>query len=146
MWSTGSWGICTADCGDGRQTRVVECIEPISQRAVKLSLCLRPQPERQRACNTWACEPNPIQCQRACEAQKAWRGAAAFTNVDEGKAVLVEAGRVWHDYILWAVPWRSTRRVYRHLYKSMRWTCTTHRLKALIEAVTMSTGTCIPVR
>ncbi|XP_068096493.1 A disintegrin and metalloproteinase with thrombospondin motifs 15 [Hyperolius riggenbachi] len=42
QWTTGNWGDCSVSCGDGQQTRTVECRDPWEQMASDCRTALRP--------------------------------------------------------------------------------------------------------
>ncbi|KAG9482142.1 hypothetical protein GDO78_011044 [Eleutherodactylus coqui] len=42
QWNAGSWGLCSVSCGDGQQTRIVECRDPWEQLASDCPASLRP--------------------------------------------------------------------------------------------------------
>ncbi|XP_044137667.1 LOW QUALITY PROTEIN: A disintegrin and metalloproteinase with thrombospondin motifs 15 [Bufo gargarizans] len=41
-WTAGSWGSCSVSCGDGQQTRIVECRDPWEQLSSDCPASLRP--------------------------------------------------------------------------------------------------------
>lgn len=48
-WNVGPWGSCSSSCGNGTQTRVVECRDSTGIRPD--SVCTDPKPATQQACN-----------------------------------------------------------------------------------------------
>ena len=59
FWSTGAWGVCSATCGGGVQTRPVFCTRTDIVAVVDDSYCpSSPKPATSQACNTEAC-PTP---------------------------------------------------------------------------------------
>lgn len=57
-WNVGAWGNCSATCGGGTQTRVVECRD--SSGVKPDSACPDPKPATQQNCNTEACACTPV--------------------------------------------------------------------------------------
>jgi FtsP/CotA-like multicopper oxidase with cupredoxin domain len=53
-WFTGPWSECSAECGGGTQTRVVEC-QDCNGLAVSGALCTGTMPISSQACNTEPC-------------------------------------------------------------------------------------------
>lgn len=59
-WSVGGWGVCSRSCGGGEHTRLVQCVQRISQTNADTladSHCAQPTPVRRQACNTLSCPP-----------------------------------------------------------------------------------------
>lgn len=57
-WNVGPWGACSATCGGGSQTRVVECRDSSGVRPE--SACVDPKPASQQACNSQPCACTPV--------------------------------------------------------------------------------------
>lgn len=55
-WKTGSWGSCSAPCGGGTQTRMVQCVDTNTGTAVSGSNCSGAKPTNSRSCNTQQCK------------------------------------------------------------------------------------------
>nr|XP_006823537.1 PREDICTED: cubilin-like [Saccoglossus kowalevskii] len=54
-WTTEAWSQCTADCGGGTQSRVVSCIDVVTQVVVQESSCTDAKPATSQVCNTQLC-------------------------------------------------------------------------------------------
>lgn len=50
MWSAGEFGVCSASCGAGEESRTVTCVDSMGG-AVEASLCAGTQPETSRPCD-----------------------------------------------------------------------------------------------
>ena len=58
VWNVGPWGTCSASCGRGQQTRVVECRDTTGVKPE--NLCLDPKPSMQQDCNADPCACTPV--------------------------------------------------------------------------------------
>ena len=54
-WKTGDWGECSVACGDGTQSRSVECIDETDGGSVPDSNCPSPKPKSERSCTAGSC-------------------------------------------------------------------------------------------
>ena len=106
-WSTGSWGSCSATCGNGTQTRTVTCKRNDGQSMAD-SLCTKyvgAKPATSQGCNLGACEdcrysttdPSYIWARRnpteSCSPYSCYRMGAPFTGVNwNGAGVLSVCG------------------------------------------------------
>ncbi|XP_077458454.1 A disintegrin and metalloproteinase with thrombospondin motifs 9 [Stigmatopora argus] len=61
-WSVGTWGECSASCGDGVMERVVQCVTADGQLSKKCSLDV--MPEARKVCTNLSCHL-PTSCQDA---------------------------------------------------------------------------------
>eukprot|EP00808_Paulinella_micropora_P015551 g8162.t1 len=69
VWRTGTYGLCSAECGTGTQSRAVTCVETYTQSVLPDSRCSGSKPSESVLCNTFACPRWEVSQWSPCQAQ-----------------------------------------------------------------------------
>ncbi|XP_034968720.1 papilin isoform X1 [Zootoca vivipara] len=54
-WTTGPWSECTASCGEGIQTRTVNCMSELGSRTLEVACLTQPKPSHTQSCTGENC-------------------------------------------------------------------------------------------